>query len=368
MNVLVTGADGFIGKNLVVQLKERTDIKLHEYLRNDPEKNLISAARTADVVIHLAGTNRPSDVSEYHQINGLFTKHLCDLLRSENSQAKLILASSTQAENNNEYGSSKLEAEEYVSAYAETVNSTAFIYRLPNVFGKWCKPNYNSVVATYCHNISQGLPIQINDTETQLNLVYIDDVVSDFIDAMGNDEKGTIYRQIKPQYSILLGELAKQINDFKISRESLVTDRVGDGLVRALYSTYISYLQPAQFGYELVAREDDRGVFVEMLKTPDCGQISYFTAKPGVTRGGHYHHSKTEKFLVISGHAHFGFRHILTNEKFAIKVKGDKPQIIETIPGWAHDITNIGDDELIVALWANEMFDKENPDTIASKV
>ena len=242
-----------------------------------------------------------------------------------------------------------------------------YVFRLPNVFGKWCRPNYNSVVATFCHNISRGLPITVNDPAAVLQLVYVDDVVRHFI-ALANGDAGSDTTQIDPTYSITLGELTAQIEGFRDSRTNLATGAVGTGLTRALYATYVSYLAPDNFDYPLTAHTDPRGTFVEMLRTPDSGQFSYFTAHPGITRGGHYHHSKTEKFLVIQGKARFGFRHVLTNETFEIITTGGTPRVVETVPGWSHDVTNIGEDTLIVMLWANELFDRDRPDTIAAKV
>jgi UDP-2-acetamido-2,6-beta-L-arabino-hexul-4-ose reductase len=239
---------------------------------------------------------------------------------------------------------------------------------LPGVFGKWCKPNYNSVVATFCDNIASELPIKINDPTTPLNLVYIDDVVDEFLRALEAMPDGLSRGEIEPTYTITIGDLAAQIESFKNCRTSLLSERVGVGLTRALYSTYVSYLPNEKFVYELPNHVDPRGSFVEMLKTPDCGQFSFFTAHPGVTRGGHYHHSKTEKFLVIRGSARFGFRHVLSDETYEVFTSGDNPMIVETVPGWAHDITNVGDDLLVVMLWANEIFQRERPDTIAREV
>jgi UDP-2-acetamido-2,6-beta-L-arabino-hexul-4-ose reductase len=247
------------------------------------------------------------------------------------------------------------------------VDIPAVIFRLPGVFGKWCKPNYNSVVATFCHNIARGLPIQINDPMAHLSLVYLDDVISALIDAI-DAPTGTSEGVVLPEYTTTLGELADQILAFEHCRSSLITERVGTGLVRALYATYISYLPEERFSYELPQYSDPRGVFVEMLKTIDSGQFSYFTAGPGITRGGHYHHSKTEKFLVIKGKALFRFRHLLTNEFIVFHVAGEQARVVDTIPGWSHDITNVGNDEMIVMLWANEIFDRKNPDTVTNEV
>ena len=242
------------------------------------------------------------------------------------------------------------------------------LYRLANVFGKWSRPDYNSAVATFCHNIARGLPIQVNDAAAPLRLVYIDDVVAELLRFLADPGTGVGLRQAGPVYATTVGELARQIEAFKDVRTSLVTERVGTGLVRALYATYVSFLPPQAFSYGVPKYGDARGVFVEMLKTPDCGQFSFFTAHPGITRGGHYHHTKTEKFLVIKGVARYRFRHLVTDEVFELDSTGDEPLVVDTIPGWAHDITNIGDDELVVMLWANEIFDRQNPDTIASPV
>jgi UDP-2-acetamido-2,6-beta-L-arabino-hexul-4-ose reductase len=224
------------------------------------------------------------------------------------------------------------------------------------------------VVATFCHNKAHDMPVQINDAKVCIRLVYVDDVVSAFLKLLASPWSGVVRPQIAPEYSITLGELSDQIDAFKNCRNTLVSERVGTGLIRALYATYVSYLPKDKFAYEVPAYGDARGVFVEMLKTPDAGQFSFFTAHPGITRGGHYHHTKTEKFLVIKGKARFGFRHMLTNEVHYLNTEGTKPQVVETVPGWTHDITNVGDDEMVVMLWANEIFDRSNPDTVASKV
>jgi UDP-2-acetamido-2,6-beta-L-arabino-hexul-4-ose reductase len=242
------------------------------------------------------------------------------------------------------------------------------VFRLLGVFGKWCKPNYNSVVATFCHNIARGLPIQVNDPSATVRLVYVDEVVSAFIAALDSPNAGCARGVVHPEYAVTLGELASQIRAFNNCRTTLETERVGTGLVRALYATYVSYLPNERFAYEVPQHTDPRGVFVEMLKTPDCGQFSYFTAHPGVTRGGHYHHTKTEKFLVIKGEALFRFRHLLTNEIVELHMSGVKPEVVDTIPGWVHDITNVGSGEMVVMLWANENFNRERSDTVASKV
>lgn len=368
LRVLVTGSRGFIGKNLVLRLSEMPGYEVIEFARGDSVAALPELVRGADAVVHLAGENRPKDVQDFAVVNTQLTQAICDAIMAAGKPVPLILASSAQAEQDNPYGRSKRGAERAVEQLARETGNPAVIYRLPGVFGKWCRPNYNSVVATFCHNIANDLPIQINDAATPMRLVYIDDVVNEFIAALNEVRHGVRMAEVEPEYSITLGELAEQIRAFKNCRTSLLTESVGTGLVRALYATYVSYLPTTKFTYELPRYGDARGVFVEMLKTPDAGQFSYFTAYPGVTRGGHYHHTKTEKFLVIKGKARFGFRHMLTGETFALFTSGDVPQVVDTIPGWAHDITNIGDEEMVVMLWANENFDRERPDTIANKV
>jgi UDP-2-acetamido-2,6-beta-L-arabino-hexul-4-ose reductase len=251
--------------------------------------------------------------------------------------------------------------------YSRKSRSPVYLFRLTNVFGKWCRPNYNSAVATFCHNIARGMPISINDPAAPLKLVYVDDVLDAFMRLLETpDNAGFI--EAGPVYDTTVGHVAETLRGFADSRSTLMTDRVGTNLTRALYSTYISYLPPENFAYEVMRHTDPRGTFVEMLKTPDCGQFSYFTAHPGITRGEHYHHSKTEKFLVITGTARFGFRHIESGQTHELVTRGGEAKIVETVPGWTHDITNIGDDELIVMLWANEVFDRQHPDTIAMKV
>lgn len=370
--VVVTGANGFIGKNLVVRLSEMSGFSVSSFVRGDHAAQLPELVAQADAVIHLAGENRPLDESAFAKVNTGLTVELCEAIRGEMAETgrkvPLLLASSTQAERDNPYGRSKLAAEQAVQALAEATGNPAVVFRLPGVFGKWCKPNYNSVVATFCHNMTRGLPIQVNDPAAILRLVYVDDVVSAFLAAVEAPVDGVFQATVEPQYTLSLGELVRQIEAFGACRTSLMTERAGTGLVRALYATYVSYLPNNCFAYEVPQYADPRGVFVEMLKTPDSGQFSYFTAHPGVTRGEHYHHSKTEKFLVIKGQAMFRFRHLLTNERVELRTCGDKPQVVDTIPGWVHDITNVGEDEMVVMLWANERFDRQRPDTVASKV
>ena len=368
MKILVTGADGFIGKNLCVSLAEQAGFEVLPVVRATDPAALESKVAQADAVIHLAGVNRPQDPAEFAAGNADFTARLCQALLATGRPVPVAFASSIQADRDNPYGLSKRAAEDHLRRYAEASGAPVALYRLANVFGKWSRPDYNSAVATFCHNIARGLPIQVNDAAAPLRLVYIDDVVAELLRFLADPGSGVGLRQAGPVYATTVGELARQIEAFKDVRTSLVTERVGTGLVRALYATYVSFLPPQAFSYGVPKYGDARGVFVEMLKTPDCGQFSFFTAHPGITRGGHYHHTKTEKFLVIKGVARYRFRHLVTDEVFELDSTGDEPLVVETIPGWAHDITNIGDDELVVMLWANEIFDRQNPDTIASPV
>jgi UDP-2-acetamido-2,6-beta-L-arabino-hexul-4-ose reductase len=267
----------------------------------------------------------------------------------------------------NPYGVSKRQAEEIIEAHYKGTGLPICIYRLPGVFGKWCKPNYNSVVATFCYNVAHDLPLAVHAPGKRVDLVYIDDVVSSLINSLSHDIPPR-RASVQPCYEVTLDQLAKSIQSFKENRSTGITAPVGTGLSRALYATYLSYLDAAQFSYPLQKNVDARGEFVEVLKTEDSGQFSYFTAHPGVTRGGHYHHTKSEKFLVIRGTARFGFRHMVTNERFELTTYGGNPEVVETIPGWTHDITNMGAEELVVMLWANEIYDRLRPDTIQCRV
>jgi UDP-2-acetamido-2,6-beta-L-arabino-hexul-4-ose reductase len=370
MRVLITGANGFVGRNLQLRLQERSDVETVCYTRDQQVVQLASLLEGVDFVFHLAGVNRPKDPQEFSAGNVDLTRALCEAVafaaRSTGRKIPILFTSSTQATHDNAYGRSKREAEEALAAVRDDHFVPVHIFRLPNVFGKWCHPNYNSVVATFCHNIARNIPIEVHDKHAHLSLVYIDDVMERFIALMDGAEPKVDadgFSAIQPEYSITVGELAQLIQAFCDNRTSLLTERVGIGLVRALYATYVSYLPVEAFSYEVPQHEDRRGVFVEMLKTLDCGQFSFFTAHPGVTRGGHYHHSKTEKFLVIKGEAQFRFRHMYTGETYQLQTSGDKARIVETVPGWTHDITNIGSEEMVVMLWANEIFDRARPDT-----
>jgi UDP-2-acetamido-2,6-beta-L-arabino-hexul-4-ose reductase len=368
MKILITGSNGFVGKNLLARLAERADFEVLPFTRESANDQLQQYVGQADFIFHLAGVNRPVDPADFAVGNAQLTQQLCELIALSGRKIPVVYTSSIQAEKDNPYGRSKLDAESALTELAKRMGGGVHIFRLPNVFGKWCRPNYNSAVATFCHNICRDLPIQVNDPDAEIRLVYIDDVIDRFVGLMDAPGEAGLYVGIEPEYATTVGKLAEQILAFKRSRETLVTERVGSGFTRALYSTYVSYLPPQDFSYTVPQYGDPRGTFVEMLKTHDSGQFSYFTAHPGITRGGHYHHSKTEKFLVIKGTARFGFRHIVTGEYYAINTSGSKPEIVETVPGWTHDITNIGEDEMIVMLWANEIFDRQRPDTYARPV
>jgi UDP-2-acetamido-2,6-beta-L-arabino-hexul-4-ose reductase len=368
MHILVTGGEGFIGRNLRVHLEELGHGAVTSVDVGTAPADLAAALASADFVFHLAGVNRPTDDGEFQAGNVEFTARICAALEAADRKASLVLSSSTQAERDNPYGRSKRDAEIEVERYGAVTGAPVFVLRLTNVFGKWARPNYNSAVATFSHNLARGLPIAIRDAAAPLHLVYIDDVVATMtrlLDA-GATPPGRV--AVEPSYITTVGEVAAILQSFVASRPTNTVPPVGAGLARALYATYLSYLRPADFSYALPRHADPRGTFVEMLKTATCGQFSYFTAHPGITRGEHYHHSKSEKFLVVRGIARFGFRHVVTNERRELVVDGDAPTVVETVPGWVHDITNIGTDEMVVMLWASEIFDSRRPDTIAARV
>jgi UDP-2-acetamido-2,6-beta-L-arabino-hexul-4-ose reductase len=364
MQIAITGAGGFLGKNLGVRLREATGHAVIELHRNSSATEVRAALARADFIFHLAGANRPQNPREFLEVNAGFTRELTEILMSAGQRTPIAYASSVQAANDNPYGKSKRAGEEELRRYGELARAPVYLFRLTNVFGKWCRPYYNSVVATFCHQVANGLPVTINDPRDSVRLIHVDDVVAAFA-ALLTEKRPSGHVDAGPTYEITVGQLADTLREFAASRTSLRMPGVGAGFLRALYSTYVSYLPPTAFAYQVPKRTDRRGEFVEMLKTPDCGQFSYLSAPPGVTRGEHYHHTKTEKFLVLRGTARFDFRNLLTNESHRITVRGGEGQIVETIPGWAHAITNVGEDELLVMLWANEVFDRSRPDTIA---
>jgi UDP-2-acetamido-2,6-beta-L-arabino-hexul-4-ose reductase len=362
----VTGSRGFIGLNLCARLRER-GVKYFEIHRDASNYQMHEILAEVDAVIHLAGVNRPNDPDEYLVGNAGFTQELCSLLAKINP-VPVIFASSIQAELNNPYGRSKRLAEDVLENYGATYNVRVHSERFPNVFGKWSRPNYNSAVATFCDAIANGKPFEVHNPSVVMKLVYIDDVIDYFIsyiEALAGDNELPI---LNPIYESTLGEIVEVLWEFRQAGSTLHLGNVGVGFRRALYSTYVSFFRPEGFAQQLTIHSDSRGDFVEMMRTPSAGQFSYFTAHPGVTRGGHYHHSKTEKFLVVSGAARFRFRNLLTGERFERDVKGGSALIVDSIPGWVHDVTNVGNDLLIVMLWANEVFDPGKPDTVSAEL
>ncbi|MEA3587672.1 NAD-dependent epimerase/dehydratase family protein [Pseudidiomarina sp. 1APP75-27a] len=377
MKLLITGATGFVGTNLTIHLDEIDDIDYVKFTRDNTFEELPGLLEGVDCIVHLAGVNRPKTEEDFAKGNSEFTNKLLNwvsnTLAASAKPIPVIYSSSIQAECNNPYGLSKRAAEQSVIDYGSVNNIAVRVYRLANVFGKWCRPNYNSMVATFCHNVCRDLPIQVNDEAAEVQLVYIDDVCAEIISMARTlcadpNKTDVNYAEAAPVYRKTVGQIAMQLEAFKNSRDSLISERVGDGFTRKLYSTYISYLPTDSFSYRVPQHGDERGVFVEMLKTKDSGQFSFFTAHPGITRGGHYHHTKNEKFLVIKGKARFEFRHMVTDEHYELITNGDNPEIVETAPGWSHDITNIGNEEMVVMLWANEIFDRQDPDTFAAPV
>lgn len=367
MRVLVTGAAGFVGRNLGVRLREAG----HEVLaltRETPPAAWPDLVAQADAVVHLAGVNRSVAADEFAAVNDRFTARLCAVLTGQGRALPVIAASTIQAGNASPYGQSKLAAERHLQAYQAASTAPVAICRLVNVFGKWSRPNYNSAVATFCHNIARDLPITINNAEAEIRLVHVDDVIDGWLAWLAAPVPGLSQSAAVPEYRITVGALAETLRGFRAIRDTHTVGDVGVGLNRALYATYVSFLPPADFSYPLVRHADARGVFCEMLRTATSGQFSFFTAHPGITRGGHYHHAKTEKFLVIKGRARFRFRDLDTGATQVIETDGEESRVVETVPGWSHDITNIGSDEMIVMLWANELFDRARPDTIACEV
>ncbi len=364
MKILITGADGFIGKNLIQHLLYKTAHHIFQFKKGDSLDELFESINNSDLVIHLAATNRASNDSDFINTNQGLTEIICREIEALNSPIPIIFTSSLQATHLSPYGKSKRLAEVAIENHSMRTKASAVIYRLPGVFGKWCKPNYNSVVATFCHNIAHNLPIDIHEPEKSIPLIYIDDLIQDLLGLISALPQGLTYRDISPEYSISLRELAEVIQSFKKNQSTINLPSFCNPIVGRLYSTFLSYLPIAESSYQITGHPDHRGTFVEMMKLPDAGQISYLTAKPGVTRGGHFHHSKSEKFLVVKGSAKFRFSNVLSNEKYEINASEQHLQIVQTLPGWAHDITNIGNEEMIAIVWSNEIFDQSRPDTI----
>ncbi|WP_352419462.1 capsular polysaccharide biosynthesis protein CapF [Proteiniborus sp.] len=364
MRILITGAKGFIGKNLVAELKNRKYTDIYEYNRDTDPILLEEYCKEADFVFHLAGVNRPKEQSEFMEGNFGFTSTLLDTFKRYRNNCPVMISSSIQAELDNPYGKSKKYGEDLLFNYSKETGAKVLVYRFPNVFGKWCKPNYNSAVATFCHNIAHDLPITVNDPSVVMNLVYIDDVVNELINALDGDEnKNGDFCEVPIFHTITLGDIADLIYSFRKSREERYIPDMSNEFTKKLYSTYLSYLPEEQFSYELKMNVDNRGSFTEFLKTPDRGQVSVNISKPGITKGNHWHHTKNEKFLVVSGKGVIRFRKIDSDEIIEYVVSGEKMEVVDIPTGYTHNIENLGDTDMVTIMWANEQFDPEKPDT-----
>jgi len=363
LKVVVTGAKGFIGRHLMEALNRRPEVEVRGFdIDNSPEV-LAEALRETDVVFHLAGVNRPERVEEYEEGNHLLTKKLCTVLEEAGRTPLIVFSSSIQAELDNPYGKSKLRAEEALRDWSKLAGAGVAIFRLKNVFGKWCRPNYNSVVATFCHNVAMGLPISISDPAKKIELVYIDDVISAFLGCLDRPHHGCEHRDVFPLFIVTLGKLARQIEMFRNGRNSLLLPDFSDPFIKRLYATYISYLEENDFAYQLTIRKDPRGELAEFLKQAHFGQLFMSRTKPGITRGNHFHHTKVEKFLVVVGDAIIRFRRIDGTEIIEYRVSGRDFKVVDIPPGYTHNIENVGPSELITLFWADEVFDPKNSDT-----
>jgi len=366
--VLVTGSNGFIGRNLCSVLELSDDIELYKYDLTSDISELYEALQQVDYIIHLAGVNRPEDPKEFETGNTGSIDEICVKLKAVGRSPKIVLSSSIQAELDNPYGISKRRAEETLQRFAEDTGAECVVYRFKNLFGKWCRPNYNSVTATFCYNIANDLPIQISDPAHEIDLTHIDDVVKAFVNEMEPGAFGFRFAEPLAATRITLGELAAKVRSFRDIRTSLVLPDFSNGFDRALYGTYLTYLNEKEFEYGLDIKSDQRGSLAEFLKSPSMGQIFVSRTKPGITRGDHYHHTKTEKFLVLEGEAVIRFRHIDGDEILEYPVSGEKYQVLDIPPGYTHSIENIGTGVLVTLFWASEMFDPEKPDTYFEKV
>lgn len=377
MNILVTGARGFVGKNLVAQLHNIQDgkaknyaisgqeIKVFEYDIDSDPAELDVYCKSADFVFNLAGVNRPKDPEEFMKGNFGFASLLLDTLKKHKNSCPVMISSSIQAELDNPYGESKRAGENLLFEYSKETGAKVLVYRFPNLFGKWCRPNYNSVVATFCNNIANDLPIKVNDPSVVMQLVYIDDVVDELINTLnGNEHRRGDYCYVPVEHTITLGEIVDLIYSFKDMPENLSVPDFGKPFTKKLYSTYLSYLPKAKFSYPLKMNVDGRGSFTEIIRTADRGQFSVNISKPGITKGQHWHNTKNEKFVVVSGHGLIQLRKIGTDEVINFEVSGDKIEVVEMIPGYTHNIINLSDtDDLVTFMWCNECFDPNRPDT-----
>ena len=382
MNILVTGAKGFVGKNLVSQLHNiqlgkaknypisGEEIKVFEYDIDSDPLELDAFCKQADFVFNLAGVNRPKDPTEFMKGNFGFASTLLDTLKKYNNTCPVMISSSIQAELDNPYGESKRAGENLLFAYAKETGAKVLVYRFPNLFGKWCRPNYNSAVATLCNNIANDLPIQVNDPSVVMRLAYIDDVVDELIAALvGQEHREGDFCVVPTVHTITLGEIVDLLYSFKEMPKNLEVPDLGKPFTKKLYSTYLSYLPEGKFSYPLGMHVDARGSFTEIIRTADRGQFSVNISKPGVTKGQHWHHTKNEKFVVVSGHGLIQLRKIGTDEVISFEVSGEKIKVVEMIPGYTHNIVNLSETEdLVTFMWANESFDPERPDTYYEEV
>ncbi len=369
MKVLITGAGGFVGKNLVAELHNQQYFDLYLFDQDTDPELLDEYAADCDFVFHLAGVNRPTDPDDFMRGNFGFTSTLLETLKKHHNTCPILLASSIQATLDNAYGQSKKAGEDLLFRYAQETGAKALIYRFPNIFGKWCRPQYNSVVATFCHHIARDLPVQVNDRSTVLRLVYIDDVVHELIRAMNTRENRVgDFCEVPVVHTVTLGEIVDTLYRFRQSRVDLSVPNMANAFEKKLYSTYLSYLPADGFSYPLKMNVDARGSFTEILRTADRGQFSVNVAKPGITKGNHWHHTKNEKFLVVSGQGIIRFRLIGSEDVIDYAVSGEKLEVIDIPTGYTHSIVNVGDTDLVTFMWANEAFDPENPDTYFEKV
>jgi UDP-2-acetamido-2,6-beta-L-arabino-hexul-4-ose reductase len=361
--VTVTGSGGFIGRHLVEALERRADTEVVGIEIGASREALRDALARSEAVFHIAGVNRPEQPEDYDSGNAGFTESLCSELESLGRRPLVVLSSSTQAALDNDYGRSKKRAEHVLQGWCARSGAHAAIFRLPNVFGKWARPNYNSAVATFCHNAAHGLPLTVNDSLREMRLVYIDEVVQHMLACLDRPPVGCEFREVEPVFGIELGKLAELILSFPASRESLVTPDFGDPLTLRLYATYLSYLDGLDLAYRLRTSVDNRGVLAEILKSPRFGQLFVSRTAPGITRGNHYHHTKCEKFIVVDGEAVIRFRDIRGGPVIEHRVQGSDFTVLDIPPGYTHSIENTGSGELVTLFWANELFDPNRPDT-----
>lgn len=364
MKILVTGSNGFIGKNLIADLKATTDHEIFEFDKDTDSSLLSEYAEKANFIFHLAGVNRPETEEEFMEGNFGFTSELLESLKKHNNTCPIMISSSIQAELDNPYGKSKRAGERLMLDYSQETGAKVLIYRFPNVFGKWCRPNYNSAVATFCHNIARDISITVNDPKVEMTLVYIDDVIQELKRALvGNENREDNVCAVPVTHNVLLGEIVELLESFKSSRDDKTIPNMSDGFGKKLYSTYLSYLPEKEFSYPLKMNVDARGSFTEILRTADRGQVSVNISKPGITKGNHWHHTKNEKFVVVSGNGVIRFRKIDTDEVIEYFVSGEKIEVVDIPVGYTHNIENLGTTDMVTVMWVNEPFDPNTPDT-----